>query len=143
MNGWLRRLVALSVVLGAVNASVAQETAAPAPVQRPIPFKTDSASLEDQSLHTLALLAGLLAATAAGLYFLRRRLPGAVRGIRTSRLQIIERTRINPRCTLYLASLDQREFVFAQCGDTLTQLTQLQPEHSPASAPIKQSAGDE
>lgn len=114
---WLLLFLFLNMGVG-----LAQESA-PAPMPRAIPYKSDSASLEDQSTRTLVVLVGLLALTAGGLYYLRRRMPGLA-GLATSgpRLKVVERVKLNPRCTMYLISLDQQEVLLVQCGDALTQV---------------------
>lgn len=87
---------------------------------RAIPYRTDVQSLEDQSLRTMTVLVTVLVVAALGLYFLRRRMPGL--SSKGKRLMVIARVNLNPRSTLYLVCLDQRELLLAQCGDSITQV---------------------
>ncbi|MBI2308399.1 MAG: flagellar biosynthetic protein FliO [Rhodocyclales bacterium] len=111
------------------------EDDAPAPVARPIPYKTDVASVEDQGARTVAVLVALLALTAGGLYWLRRRIP-KLAGLAGdgARLQVVERIRLNPRNTMYLVRLDGNEILLVQCGDTITQINVAGVAHPAASA---------
>lgn len=120
-NCWARRAAITSALCFQIGLAVAQEIP-PAP-QRPIPYKTDPVPLEEQGMHIGLVLLLLLGATGLGLYLLRRRMPGLT-GIRGqgSRLQIAERVRLNPRCTIYLLQYDQRELLIAQCGEHITRL---------------------
>lgn len=118
------RAALIALLLSAPGIAVAEEgAAAPMTAPRPIPYKADSASLEDQGARTVAVLVALLALTAGGLHWLRRRIPslaGSPGG--AGRLQVVERLRLNPRSTMYLVRLDGREVLLVQCGDRVTQV---------------------
>lgn len=112
-------VAALCLQMGTAGA---QEVAPPA-VQRPIPYKTEPAPVEEQGLRTGLVLALLLLATGIGLIVVRKRVPRLV-GIDSQggRLRVKERIRLSPRGTVYLIRLDGRELLVAQCGEHITQL---------------------
>jgi len=118
MNPIARSLLVLGIFCLHISLGNATETTPP----RPIPFKTEPASIEEQGSHAALVLTGLLLVTGIALYVVRKRMPKLV-GMETgSRLKVVERNRLNPRCTLYLIQLDHRELLVAQCGDRLLQL---------------------
>lgn len=118
----IRRALAVGALCLQASLAAAQETPPPA-AQRPIPYKSEPVPLEEQGMRTGLVLLLLLGVTGAALYLLRRRLPGLTPAHgQASRLRVAERVRLNPRCTLYLLQLGQRELLIAQCGDRITQL---------------------
>lgn len=123
MNHLARRLLIIAAFCLHTGLAGAEDTAPPPAVQRPIPYKTEPTPVEEQGTRTALVLVLLLLATGIGLYVVRKRMPGLV-GLDAAggRLRIIERTRLNPRCTVYLVQLDRRELLIAQCGDNLVQL---------------------
>lgn len=116
------RSLGLAIVLLMAVPGFAEE-APGASVQHTIPYKADTASLEDQGLRTALVLLLVLGAAAGALAYLRRRMPqigGAFPG--SSRLKVVERVRLNQTSTMYLVRLDQTEVLFVQSGDSIAQL---------------------
>lgn len=93
---------------------------------RAIPYKTEPSPIESHGEGVGIAMLLLLVGAGGVLYFVRRRLPHMQiklgMGAEGKRIRIIEQTRLNPRCTLYLVRLNQREILIGQCGDTLTTL---------------------
>jgi hypothetical protein len=109
--GWL------ALVLAAGSAW-ADETAQDA--RRPIPFRSDPTPIEDHGPRIAIVVVIVLGLALAGMYVVRRRWPRLALPARTERrLQVLEQTRLNPRCTLYLVRLDDKEALLAQCGDNV------------------------
>lgn len=119
MSARVRCFLLIGFLLIGMGAVSAQESTTPQG-RRAIPYRADVQSLEDQSLRTMTVLVTLLVVAALGLYFLRRRMPGL--SSKGKRLMVIERVNLNPRSTLYLVCLDQRELLLVQCGDSITQV---------------------
>lgn len=135
MNQAVRNLLAIWAFCLHAGLPAAEETTPPPAAQRSIPYKTEPTPVEEQGVRTAFVLIGLLLATGLGLYAVRKRMP-RIAGLDTagSRMRIVGRSRLNPRCTLYLIRLDQRELLIAQCGDHLVQLDPNQATQSPATA---------
>jgi len=129
MKGIARRLLLLGALCFNAALVNAEEGIRPPPSPQPIPYKIDATPIEEQGMRATAVLFLLLLATGLGLYALRKRVP-RLAGIAPggNRLRIIERTRLNPRCTLYLVQYDSRELLLAQCGD---HLVRLDPQATP------------
>lgn len=90
-----------------------------------IPFKSEPSPIESHGENLGIAMLLLLAGAAGVLYYVRRRLPQAAIGFKLGvgkRIQIVEQTRMNARCTLYLVRFDQREVLVSQCGDNVTML---------------------
>lgn len=129
----LVRAVVLVVAAVVLSPAPAQESATT--VARPaIPYKSEPTPIDEYGPRLTVVLLGLLAAAATALYVLRRRLPQLRDlGTPTRRLKVIERVRLNPRCTLFVVQLDRRELLIGQCGDRLVQLDppQTDPRETP------------
>ena len=113
-------LLAAAVI--SVSVASAQETAPP--VSKPaIPFKTEPSPIEEHGPRLVLALTAFVALSVLVLYVVRKRLPNlptlAAGG---KRLRVVDRVRLNPRCTLFVVRLDEREILIGQCGDTLVQL---------------------
>lgn len=120
--GMLSLLLAGAALLSGVAG--AQESAAPSGPRTPIPFKTAPSPIESHGDNLIVVLVLLLAAAGGTLYVLKRRVPGfqLKLGSNGKRMRMVEQLRLNPRCTVYLIELDQREMLLAHCGDTLVAL---------------------
>ena len=128
MKGSARRLLLVGALCLPAALLNAEEGAQPSPPPQPIPYKTDATPIEEEGMRATAVLLLLLLATGGGLYALRKRVP-QLAGIAPggNRLRVIERTRLNPHCTLYLVQYDSRELLLAQCGDHLVRLDPQAP----------------
>jgi flagellar biogenesis protein FliO len=115
-------LVAIILSVASVSLAWAQEHTALTQARPGIPFKTEPTPLEDHGPRVLLVLVAILGLSLTGAYLLKKRFP-QIRTLATGgkRMQINERMRLNPRCTLYLVQVDQREILVGQCGDTLVQ----------------------
>lgn len=127
MNVLRRWIVGLLAALAlSVPLAFGQESSA---IGRPtIPFKTEPSPVEEYGGRLLLALAVLAGLSIAALYVVKKRLPTwpAMAG-GAKRLSVVERVRLNPRCTLYVVKLDEREVLIGQCGDTLVRLDTLPP----------------
>lgn len=114
---WLGGL--LMAILLAPGVSLGQE-AVPRPA---IPFKTEPSPVEEYGGRLAAVLIVLAGLSAAVIYLAKKRgaqWPGL--SLASKRLQVVERVRLNPRCTLYLVKVDDKEVLLGQCGDNLVPL---------------------
>lgn len=128
MNRQLRVAVVVAMLLG-VAPGYAADVSAP-PSARQIPFKIDSTSVEEQGTKIVGVLIALLAVTAGGLFFVRRKLQGSVlSGVLKQRMRVVERLRISSTLTMYLVSFDGREIVFVHGGNSIAQLD-LKPDNA-------------
>lgn len=96
--------------------------------QRPIPFKIEPTPIEEYGPRVGLAILALLCLAGGGFYYVRKRFPKlqlftlkTITGT-SRRLQVVERVRLNPRCSLYLVKLDQREILLGQCGDSLVKI---------------------
>lgn len=135
MNRFAQRLLMIAAFFLHTGLAGADEAATPSAPQRSIPYKMEPTPVEEQGTRAALVLLLLLLVAGVGLYVVRRRVPGLV-GLAADggRMRIIERTRLNPRCTLYLVRLDHRELLIAQCGDNLVQFDPNQGVTPPAKA---------
>lgn len=100
----------------------------PAAGRQAIPFKTEPSPVEEYGGRLLLALAVLAGLSVGALYVVKKRLPTwPAMTTGGKRLKVVERVRLNPRCTLYVVRLDGREILIGQCGDTLVQLDALVP----------------
>jgi flagellar biogenesis protein FliO len=85
-----------------------------------IPFNVSATPLEQHGSHEILIIGLFLLIAACVIYVIRKKrslfeLPPA----RIKRLKIIERTRLNPKSTLYVVEFDQRTILIGQCADNL------------------------
>jgi flagellar biogenesis protein FliO len=127
MKRWISWiLITFAILMRPAFAYSAQgERVAP---QRPIPFKTEPTPIEEYGPRVGLAILALIALAGGGFYYVRKRFPKlqffALKAITGTnrRLQVVERVRLNPRCSLYLVKLDQREILLGQCGDSLAKI---------------------
>lgn len=111
----------------AIVAIVAAPAVAPAQPQGQrasdaIPFRRESAP---PGFDGGRWAAGVLAAAAVGagaLWWMRRRLPGAVAGPQGRRMRVVETLRISPRSTLLLVEVDGRTLLIGEQPGAITVL---------------------
>lgn len=120
MNRFVRMFaVAAMLICAAPGHSADVPTQSPV---RAIPFKVESASVEEQGTKIIGILVALLAATAGGLFFLRRKLQGSVLAdVLRQRMRVVERLRVNSTLTMYLVRVDEREIVVMHGGNSISQ----------------------
>lgn len=120
---YLRTGLAAVCFAGLVSVAIAQETGVSA--HPSIPFKTEPTPLQSHGENLGIGMLVLLIGAGGVLYFVRRRLPQMQLGAKlggSKRIRIVEQARLNPRCSLYLVSVDQREILVGVSGDNLTVL---------------------
>lgn len=110
--------------LAGVPAAVSAETAASPSGTSTIPFKTEPPPIETYGPRVVLVLAALAGIALTGIYVLRKRLPGPIRGpLSGKRIRVVERVHLNARCTLFLVYFHNREMLIGQCGDNLVEFS--------------------
>lgn len=124
--------VALLSLLSVVSVAATAQEQGTSSVHSSIPFKTEPSPIESNGGNLIVALLVLVLGASGVLFVLRRRLPqgpGQKRGRfglsfsgggLPRRVQIVEQTRLNPRCTLYVIEHNGREILLGQCGDSLS-----------------------
>ena len=128
MKNWICCILAAFAILTQSEFVFAAEEGVHVASLPPIPFKTEPTPMEEYGPRVGLAILGLLVLTGGVLYYTRKHLPklqlASLTGISGTRkrLQVLERIRLNPRCSLYLVKLDQREILLGQCGDRLVKI---------------------
>lgn len=132
MKRLLQCILAIGLLVFQLGAS-GIEVAPATPVQRPIPYKAEAVSGEEQGGLAATVLLLLLLAMGGGLYVVKKRMPKLV-GIvgRGGRLRLVESIRLGSHSRVYLLELDQRQLLIAQSGDNLLQLNSAWAQAVPA-----------
>lgn len=116
-------LASLTCVVMPLAAQVASE-----PQRSGIPFRQSPPGGLDSGRWMLGLGAAL-AAAAGALWWLRRRLPGALPGVGGRRMRVLEMLRISPRSVLLLVEVDGRTLLIGEQAGSIVLLP------SPVEAP--------
>lgn len=116
----MRMLPVFATLASFALPATAEEPAVP---RRPaIAFNAEPTPIEEHGLRVGLTLVVLLALAAGGLYLARKRLPQLRAAATPARLQVLERHRLGPRCTLVVVCFRQREILLGLCGDRLVKL---------------------
>ncbi|MDO8299555.1 hypothetical protein [Lacisediminimonas sp.] len=89
-----------------------------------IAYRQQTTGIVEQTLNSVLLTLGLLVLTGAGLLAMRKRLRQklTLAAVAGPSLRVKERLRLNPRLTVYVLHVRNREILLAQSGDTLITL---------------------
>jgi flagellar biogenesis protein FliO len=124
--------IVLAIVLGGVwfQPSYALEPAVERPSAAPqsIPFKRERAT-DAGSVHHVLLITLLAAAVAVGCALLVRKYlqqRGLIQPAKTNRITILDTRRVSPKLTIFLISVDGRNYIVTQSSDRTTLTPTLQ-----------------
>jgi hypothetical protein len=102
--------------------------AEPGPEQRlPFPYREDGAGLSQQEMTTAGVVLILLALAVAGLLALRRKLGARLADSNSSGLHCAASTRLSAQTRVHVLAYRGREYLLAQCGDSLVRIAELEP----------------
>jgi hypothetical protein len=113
--------LAVSCALMACRLSLAQNSVSP------IPYREDGAGLSQQAMTTAGVVLILLALAVAGLLALRRKLGARLADSNSSGLHCAASTRLSAQTRVHVLAYRGREYLLAQCGDSLVRIAELEP----------------
>lgn len=89
-----------------------------------IPFKSSPTPLEEHGTRVILGILVFIGISGFLIYFLRKKNPdlSSIAG-NGKRIRIIERKRLNTRCSLYIIQFDQHELLISQSGDNIVCLS--------------------
>jgi len=89
-----------------------------------IPYKIAPTPVEEYGFRVLGGMLLFIAAAGAAAYFLSKKNPVLVQTLKSNRrIKVIERQRLNARCSLYVIEFDQQELLIGQSGDSIVCLS--------------------
>lgn len=89
-----------------------------------IPYKTAPTPVEEYGFRVLGGALLFIAAAGVAVYFLSKKNLGLAQTFKSNRrIKVIERQRLNARCSLYVIEFDQQELLIGQSGDNIVCLS--------------------